>query len=302
MSYYRPIKIGDKVYGTDSDLKRGDYSYLDGVIDVKDKTILDLGAAAGGLSFHFRDEMKESTSIDHSERCNRGAKVAFLNNIKNIMFIKTDAWDFLEDNIQHYDIVFCLNFLHWIENPKHILDHIHECCNDKLVLEVPRTVIKLHKNAWTTETYEDLYAGYITKYKCRDSCDGPRDGLVVDIGRMKADQILSKRTKGSGSIRYKLIDEEIIVYEPPDKKKWKNPLIRRFKGIKDIPKNQIKSKGKWYMGKRSDLIIEDYRRDMKTDIFPPIIVYTLNNKYYIADGNHRHAASEDMVNAIILGE
>lgn len=311
VSFYRPIRIGENIYGSKSDFKRGNFDNLIELLGpsvLKNKTTVDLGAGAGGLSFALVNVgVKHAVSVEKGNRSNLGKEMAKQYNITKIDFRNESINDFFEKNNEHFDFIFLLNLIHWLENPKDVLKQVYDCCNKYIIIETPSTVIKVHTNDYVTDTHLNYFKGCdIKKYPRPNSCDGPRDGLIINVEKYKTDKILSARSKsGSGGLMYRNIDDIIIVYEGKDKKNHIHSIKCRFGGICDVNTKNVRNYAKWYMGGRSDKVINKYRNDMQRgNIFPPILVYKHDNHYHVIDGSHRLEARKGYfktINAIVLG-
>jgi len=87
-------------------------------IDWKDKVVLDIGCAAGGISFRlYLAGVKSVIGIDYDrESIQIAQEISRLKEIKNTHFIYTtlDKYVSTTDKDQFYDIVICLSVFHWL--------------------------------------------------------------------------------------------------------------------------------------------------------------------------------------------
>tara|TARA_R100000808_G_C2155395_1_gene167787 strand:+ start:13232 stop:14374 length:1143 start_codon:yes stop_codon:yes gene_type:complete len=138
---YRHIQIGDRVYmGKDGDKNRTPNYIIDmfGGDYFNNKSVLDLGTAAGAILFNIQDKILKGTAVDiDDKKLNIGIDIAEKNNIDNINFILSKLEPFLSETKESYDCIFLLNILHHVQTPYKILDLVAELSNDMICIEAP---------------------------------------------------------------------------------------------------------------------------------------------------------------------
>lgn len=94
--------------------KRFIYKYMD-----RGFTVLDLGCSAGQISHVLAERVKKVVGIDYDKQAIDKAKMSYKRD--NLEFYHGEAFEFLANNRDHFDLLFLSHILEHLDNPKEFL-------------------------------------------------------------------------------------------------------------------------------------------------------------------------------------
>jgi 2-polyprenyl-6-hydroxyphenyl methylase / 3-demethylubiquinone-9 3-methyltransferase len=91
--------------------------YIDGIADLRGKTVLDVGCGGGILSEAMAARGAQVTGIDLADKAIKVAQLHLLESGRQVEYLKTAAEELARERPQHYDVVTCMELLEHVPEP-----------------------------------------------------------------------------------------------------------------------------------------------------------------------------------------